>query len=259
MTLEVRNLSCGYGSKTILEGFSVRVEAGSVYCLLGPNGVGKTTLFRTMLGLLPGKGGTVRIDGCDAQELTSRERARAIAYVPQAHTPPFAFTVIDVAVMGRIAHIGAFSAPGRVDYEVAEAALASLGIEHLADRTYTELSGGERQMVLIARALAQQPRYLMMDEPTASLDFGNQAQVLGAVTRLASDGIGVIMTTHVPDHLVQCSAQGTLIMRDGSYRTGTANAVLTTENLKEAYGIDVMVLDAVWQGEEVRLCRPVIA
>ncbi|MBC2890396.1 ABC transporter ATP-binding protein [Gordonibacter massiliensis (ex Traore et al. 2017)] len=258
MTLEVRDLACGYGGRRVVEGFSMRVGAGDVHCLLGPNGVGKTTLFKTVLGLLPRLAGSVLLDGREVDGLSAREFARAVAYVPQAHTPPFAFNVRDVVVMGRLAHLGPFAAPGRADYEAADDALAQLGIGRLADRVYTELSGGERQMALIARAVAQSPRFLMMDEPTANLDFGNQAEVLGAAKRLAAGGMGVVMTTHVPDHLFQCEAEGTLMLRDGRYVKGGADAVLTPENLRDAYGIEVMVLDASWRGRGVRFCRPVV-
>ena len=258
MILSVEHLACGYGSKRVLGDFSVEVATGTIHCLLGPNGVGKTTLFKTMLGLLPRMGGAVKVDGRDTLAFSPQELARVIAYVPQAHTPPFAFTVRDVVVMGRMAHMGLFASPRSRDYDAADRSMERLGITHLASRVYTELSGGERQMTLIARALAQQPRFLMMDEPTASLDFGNQAQVLTAVRNLAEDGLGVIMTTHVPDHLFQCEARGTLLMRGGSYLEGSADELLTEENLSRAYGIDVMVLDAPWHGRAQRFCRPVV-
>lgn len=256
--LSVEHLACGYGDRSVIEGFSAQVETGSIHCLLGPNGVGKTTLFKTILGLIPRKGGKVLIDGKDTGEFSPKQLARVIAYVPQAHVPPFAFTVRDVVVMGRIAHMGVFASPGAGDYACADEAIERLGIGKLVDRVYTELSGGERQMTLIARALAQQPKFLMMDEPTAALDFGNQAQVLSAVNHLSETGLGVIMTTHVPDHLLQCNASGTLLLRDGEYLRGDAKELLTVENLQRAYGIEVMVLESTWQGELVRFCRPVV-
>lgn len=258
-SLRVDRLNCGYDGKPVVSNFSMSVYPGEIHCLLGPNGVGKTTLFKTMLSLLPGLGGKVIVDGRDVAALKPSELARYVAYVPQAHTPPFAFTARDVVVMGRLAHMGAFASPRTIDYDKAERAIDQLGITRLAQRTYTELSGGERQMVLIARALAQGAHYLMMDEPTASLDFGNQAQVLYRVRTLAEEsGLGVIMTTHTPDHLFMLHASGTLLLRDGTFLQGTAKELLTREYLSQAYGVDVMVVDAQWQGHDECFCRPVL-
>lgn len=258
MRLEIKDLACGYGSKRVIEGFSATITARTVYCLLGPNGVGKTTLFRTVLGLLPRLGGSILLDGRDVAEYSAKELAKAIAYVPQAHVPPFAFSVRDVVVMGGVANRGMFCSPGSADYTYAESVLEELGIAELADRVYTELSGGERQMVLIARALAQRPQFLMMDEPTASLDFGNQAQVLSAVRKLAAQGLGIIMTTHAPEHVAQCGAVGTLVLRDRTFAYGDASVLLTADNLKRAYGIDVMVADVAYGERTLRVCQPLL-
>ncbi len=258
MILSIRDLSCGYGNKHVVDGFSLDVKTGEIVCLLGPNGVGKTTLFKTILGLLPRLGGSVMLDGRDTTDFSPKELAKLIAYVPQAHTPPFAFTAHDVVVMGRLAHTGFFSTPKATDHEVADQVMEQLGISFLSERIYTELSGGERQMTLIGRALAQQPMFLMMDEPTASLDFGNQVQVLSAIKHLSESGLGVIMTTHVPDHLFQCEAKGVLMLRNGEYEKDSAEKLLTAENLERAYGIDVMVLDSEWDGQQVRFVRPVV-
>lgn len=255
--LSVEHLACGYGDRCVVEDFSAQVETGEIHCLLGSSGVGKTTLFETILGLIPRMGGKALVDGKDAKEFSVKQFAQVIAYVSQAHVPPFAFTVRDAVVMGRMAHMGVFSSPGKEDYACADEATERLGIGKLAGHVYTELSCGERQMTLIARAFAQQPQFLMMDEPTAALDFGNQAQVLSAVKHLSESGLGVIMTTHAPDHLLQCNA-GTLLLRDGVYLRGSAEELLTTENLQRAYGIEVMVLDSTWRGEPVRFCRPVV-
>lgn len=258
MILEAQDLSCGYGSKVVVSGFSAKIETGTVFCLLGPNGVGKTTLFKTILGLLPRLGGTVTLDGRDVKHLSSVELAHDIAYVPQHHTPPFAFSVRDVVMMGAVAQRGMFGSPTHSDRTLADEILASLGVEHLADRSYTELSGGERQMVLIARALAQKPQFLMMDEPTSSLDFGNQVQVLKCVRRLANEGLGVIMTTHFPEHLAECNANGTLVMRGSRFVTGDAHTVLTPEHLRDAYGIDVAVMDVTYEGHPITVCQPIM-
>lgn len=278
MSIEIENLTCGYlgahslgargrarrgaavspSARVVVEGFTATIEPGDVFCLMGPNGAGKTTLFRTVLGLLPRLGGTVRIDGRDALDYSDKDRARLVAYVPQAHTPPFAFAVRDVVVMGQVAGRSAFDSPGAADYEAADRTLALLGIEHLADRIYTEVSGGERQMVLIARALAQNPRYLMMDEPTAALDYGNEAQVLTAVKRLAESGIGIVMTTHTPEHIAQCDGRGALLLRDGGCMYGGPDEVLDPEALRRAYGVEVMVFDEDYRGKRRRICQPLV-
>lgn len=241
MSMLVKNLTCGYKGRAVVRDFSACVEEGSVFCLLGPNGVGKTTLFRTMLGLLPALGGTVEVDGQDVLRCQEKRRAQLLAYVPQSHTPPFAFTAADVVVMGASATGGLFGRPGASCYDVARHAMETLSIDDLADRPYTELSGGQRQMVLIARAVAQGARYLMMDEPCASLDLGNEARVLAAVRSLAKAGLGVVMTTHSPAHVAQCDAHGVLLMREGKRLEGGPADLLTPEALSQAYGVPVAV------------------
>lgn len=229
-----------------------------MFCLLEPNGVGKTTLFKTILGFLPRLGGSVALDGCGTARMGPAELARAIAYVPQGHVPPFAFSVADVVVMGAMAQRGMFGTPTEADRSLARSILDELGVAHLAGRVYTELSGGERQMVLIARALAQRPRFLMMDEPTSALDFGNQARALGCVRRLADAGLGVIMTTHRPEHLAQCRARGALVMPGGTFVSRSAREVLTPENLSAAYGVDVVVADIPYGGRTLTACQPLV-
>ncbi|MDO4554929.1 MAG: ABC transporter ATP-binding protein [Lachnospiraceae bacterium] len=165
--MKITNLSCGYGTKTVLKDVSFFLNPGEIFCILGPDGIGKTTLFKTLLGLLPPVSGNILIHDTPLSHFSNREKAQLMAYVPQSHTPPFPYTVHQVVVMGRTAYLGLFRAPGKKDIQIADNILEMLGIVSLRDRIYTELSGGERQMVLIARALAQQPDILLMDEPTA--------------------------------------------------------------------------------------------
>lgn len=242
--LRLEKVSCGYGPREVVSEFSAAVAAGDVFCLLGPNGIGKTTLFKTILGFLPPRGGRLALNGRDLTRMSVEERARLIGYVPQAHVPPFAFSVFDVVLMGRTAHLGTFGRPGRRDRQAAADSLERLGIGFLARRVYTELSGGERQMVLIARALTQEPEFLMMDEPTSNLDFGNQARVLQNIRRLAGEGLGVVMTTHFPDHVFQCGSRVALMRPGRPHLVGQVNEVMTETHLQDAYGVPVTIVAA---------------
>lgn len=244
MKLEISHLGCGYGKKKILSDISVTVQTGDHVCILGPNGVGKTTFFKTMLGHIPKKGGEIKIDGKDFHSMSMKERAQYVSYVPQFHATPFAFTVLDVVVMGRISHLKTFSSPQKKDINIAYQALEKLGIEHLASCIFTEISGGEKQMVLIARALAQEAKFMILDEPTASLDFGNQMKVLEVLDRLAAEGLGVVLTTHMPDHVFLLhDAKAVMIVNRSKILTGNAEEIVTAESLSEAYEVPVLVKD----------------
>jgi iron complex transport system ATP-binding protein len=259
MRLEIRNAVCGYGFEAVVRDITVRVESGEILCLLGPNGVGKTTLFKTILGFLKLQGGEILLNGENIKHWPRKRLARAIGYVPQAHTPPFPFTVLDVVIMGRTAHLGTFSSPSDRDIAVAEEALETLGVSHLKNRIYTEVSGGERQMVLIARALAQQPEILVMDEPTSNLDFGNQIRVLEQIKKLSGKGLGVVMTSHFPDHVFLCSAKVALMKSNHEFLVGSVDEVISEENLKAAYGIDVRIASASDnRGGAVKACIPLM-
>lgn len=259
MRLEVKDAVCGYGSKKVVEGISLDVQSGEILCLLGPNGVGKTTFFKSILGFLKLLGGEILLDGENIKKLSKKRIARIIGYVPQAHTPPFPFSVLDVVIMGRTAHLGMFSSPSEEDREVAEQALETLGIFYLKDRIYTEISGGERQMVLIARALTQQPEVLIMDEPTSNLDFGNQVRVLDQINKLSKKGLGVIMTSHFPNHVFLCSTKVALMQHNNVFTVGSVDEVVTEENLRSAYGIDVRITTtADEKGNSIKACVPLL-
>lgn len=259
MKLEISNVSCGYGSNTIVENLSVTIESGEVLTMLGPNGVGKTTLFKTILGFLKPHGGKIILDGQDIRHWKKNKLAKAIGYVPQAHVPPFPFTVIDVVVMGRTAHLGTFASPSKKDIKMAEEALELLNVAYLRDKIYTEISGGERQMVLIARALTQEPQILVMDEPTSNLDFGNQVRVLEQVNKLAKDGLGIVMTSHFPDHAFLCSTKVALLQKNHEFIVGCVDKVVTEENLKSAYGVNVKIISTLNDdGDLIKSCIPML-
>ncbi|HKI63170.1 MAG TPA: ABC transporter ATP-binding protein [Burkholderiales bacterium] len=251
--LEVESLAFGFPGRIVGKGVGFSLAAGEVMCVLGPNGGGKTTLFRTLLGLLPPHGGAVRLQGTPLETLTRAEVARRVGYVPQAHAGTFAFTVREMVLMGRTAHLGAFAAPGARDREVAEHAIDSLGIAHLAHQRFTEISGGERQLALVARALAQEPLLMVMDEPTASLDFGNRLRVLERIGELAGRGIAVLFSTHDPDHAFLC-AQRALLLADGrALEVGAPREVIRPDTLRRMYGVAVRVIDA---GNGLHVCLP---
>jgi len=254
MMIEAHNLGYGYPGRAVGRGLDLELAAGEVLCVLGPNGGGKTTLFRTLLGLLPAQEGVVRLDGQALASLARSEVARRVGYVPQGHVAQFAFTVRDVVLMGRTAHIGLFAAPGRADRAAAERAIDALGIGELAGRVVTELSGGERQLAMLARALAQGARALVLDEPTASLDFGNQVRVLREIRRLAAEGYAVVFSTHDPSQAFLAASRVLLLARGGALRQGAPRDVITTENLRQVYGVEVRV--APIDGTSV--CLPVL-
>jgi iron complex transport system ATP-binding protein len=256
----VSDLHTGYSTGEIVHGISFEVAQNSFVCIIGANGCGKTTALRAILGLLPATGGEVRINGKPTRRMSPRELARHFAYIPQVHRPPFPFRVADVVLMGRTPYLSSVAGnPSSTDKTIAWQAIQQLSIEHLADSEYTQLSGGQQQLVLIARALAQQPSILIMDEPTASLDFGNQQLVLTRMHRLARSGMAVLMVTHDPDHALFC-ADEVQIMEDGLIiQSGPPAEVITTESLQRIYHARVYVADVeVEPGLCMRTCIPLM-
>ena len=242
MTLAGSGLTIGYRDREVGRGLDVKLKQGEVLALLGPNGSGKTTLLKTLLGILTPLAGEPTIDGTPIGRLSAGERARRIAYVPQSHTPSFAFTVETIVLMGRTAHGNLFSAPSGADRAVAARALERFGIAALSTRPYTMISGGERQLVLLARALAQEPRFIVLDEPTASLDFGNQGKVLREMRALAASGHGVLFTTHDPNHALRAADRAFLMRSGARLAEGKVREVLTRGRLEELYGTPVEAL-----------------
>jgi iron complex transport system ATP-binding protein len=253
--LDVKTLAFGFPGRTVGHDVSFTLGAGEVLCVLGPNGGGKTTLFRTLLGLLEPHGGSIHIEGAALSSLSRGEIARRIGYVPQGHLAYFAFTVREFVLMGRTAHLGVFSAPGRKDQNVAERSLESLGIAPLAEKPVTEISGGERQLALVARALAQEPKLLVLDEPTASLDFGNQVRVLERIGALARSGIAILFSSHDPDHAFLCAQRALLLAEGRVLEIGVPRDVIRPDTLERMYRVSVQVLPLPGGGHT---CLPAI-
>ncbi len=241
--LEVKGLSFSYGDFSV-ENVCFEVKEGEILTLLGPNGSGKTTILKNLYGLLKPEKKCVFIDGRDFHSLSLKERARLAGYVPQSHHPPFPYTVLDVVVMGLASQLGVFESPREEHYEKALKKLRLLGMERFKDRPYTRLSGGQLQLVLIARALVQEPKVLLLDEPTAHLDFKNQVKILGIVKKLArEERITAILTLHDPN-LASIYSDRIALVKEGRIRAvGEPNEILREEILEEVYGVPIHILE----------------
>lgn len=246
--LELQGLRTGHGRRVVSESVDLSISTGEVLCLLGPNGCGKTTLFRTVLGLLPPLAGRVLVQGQPVQHWPRAEFARRVGYVPQAQAGVFAFEALDMVLMGRAARLPLLARPSGADRAMALACMQRLQIAHLAARRYTELSGGERQLVLIARALAQEPALLVMDEPTASLDFGNQIRVLEQIEALSAQGMAMLLSTHQPEHGLRVASRIALLGHGRLLGVGEPRAVATPAALAELYGISEAAIAAHLSG-----------
>ena len=256
MEILMKNVTCGYGGVDVLNNINLSFKTGEFWCVLGANGIGKTTLFKTLLGFIDQKAGEIFVDQCNMRKIKPKEIARYISYVPQAKSYSLQYTVLDTVLMGRASHINQFSPPSENDYAVAMNMLKKLGVERLSDCLYSELSGGEQQIVLIARALAQEAKFIVMDEPASNLDYENQKRILDVMKALINKDVGVIMSSHSPDHALYCAADVVLIKKDKSILQGGAASIITSENLKEGYGVDVGIIQGEdSNGRPIKACR----
>jgi iron complex transport system ATP-binding protein len=237
---------------------SLTVEDGGVYSLLGPNGTGKSTLLKCMAGLMAPSHGRVLLDGRDIAGMQPHEIARRIGFVPQTQVSPFPFLVRDIVLMGRASHLSVFAAPSGDDEAIAADALDRVGISHLAERPCTGISGGEWQLVLIARAIAQRPGIFLLDEPTSHLDLGNQVRVLDVIRGLAEDGMTIVVATHFPDHALLTSSRVAILKDQRILAMGPPEEVIREDTMHQAYGADVRI---VHLGDPInrRICVPVAA
>ncbi|AYV14494.1 ABC transporter ATP-binding protein [Shewanella algae] len=245
------NIAFHYGEREVLTSVSVDVFAGEVLALLGPNGTGKSTLLKLLLGLTKPSRGTLGIGGTPLTQMSRRTIAGHIAYVPQHHTCPFPYTVRQIVAMGRFHHRGLLGRSSQRDTLMVEQVLQHLRIDHLAGRPYTQISGGERQLALVGRALVQGANILMLDEPASALDFGHQARLLAELRQLADDGYAVVMTTHHPHH-ARMIADRALLLKSGVVKeVGTPAEVLTPAAIQQLYDLSEQELAAFTRGMEV--------
>ena len=254
MRIEVKHLSFSYGQKQTLQNICFSAEKGEFLSILGANGAGKSTLFRCILGLLPGYSGEILINGKNRKQLSVREAARQIAYIPQSGHSVFHYSVLDMVLMGRTNRSSLFLRPVKEDEQACMQALEKMGIGHLASHGFHQLSGGEQRLVLIARALAQDTPILMLDEPTANLDFGNQLLVLKQAKKLADAGYTIIQTTHYPEQSYLFSDRILALQNGCVIANGTPKEVLTQEMMQNLYQTDVNVVSLY--ADAARVCIP---
>ncbi len=257
MILQVKNLSGGYGKKIICKNISFNIEKKDVVCIVGPNGSGKTTLIKLILSLLKKTNGNVYVNNQETSQLTSRERAKIIAYVPQQHSLQFSLSVFDVVLMGRTSHIPGFASPSQEDENFVKKCLEELKLQHLASELYDTLSSGQKQMVLIARALCQKPQILIMDEPTANLDYYNQSIVIKTIQSLSKQGYSILITSHDLNQPFLYANKVAMLKKGLLHIFDTTEKALTKENLEAVYELSMDVISAKDRNGLIRkICVP---
>ncbi len=240
--VSIKDLTFAYHKgKTVLRKINSQVREGDVITLLGPNGVGKSTLLNCITGLLKAKTGIIQINGCDVASLRAKHIAQVISYVPQIIQNTFDYTVIEYVTMGRTAHKKILEYPNAKDYRIAAESLEKLDILHLQTLLFSEISGGEKQQVCIARALAQEPKLIVLDEPTSALDCDNQIKVLILTKKLSELGYAVLMTTHNPEHSLLLDSIVWILGRDGQLLIGSAKELISEKVLRSLYTSEISV------------------
>lgn len=259
MILEVENGCFGYPKQEeILTDINIKLEEGHILSVLGPNGIGKTTLLKCMIGLMPWSRGRSLLTGKDIRTLKSKEIWNMISYIPQTHGFSFSYTGFEMVMLGRSSHLGLFSQPGHREIEMAEAMMEKVGITRLADKDCNRMSGGELQMVLIARALINEPKLIILDEPETGLDFHNQILVLNMVEKLAhEENIGAIMNTHYPTNAMSIADEALMMNRKGDRFYGPTGDILNESNISKSFDVNVVVDEIMYQNRTIRSVVPV--
>ena len=234
----VENLKFSYGKKEILKGITFEIESSDIISILGPNGCGKTTLLKLLLGFLKPTEGEIYFNKKPINTLKAKDFFQRVAYIPQIHDGTFGYLVKDVVLMGRMPYKTLFSNYNKQDKKIVLEALEMLGIENLKDEIYTTLSGGQKQLILIARAIAQQADIFIMDEPVNGLDFGNQYKLLSRIKELSKENITFIQTSHYPDHVFFASNEAIFLDKGKIVEKGTPNTIIREENIKKVYQLE---------------------
>nr|WP_158785327.1 ABC transporter ATP-binding protein [Pantoea sp. BAV 3049] len=237
MVLQFDRVTLGYFGVSILREVSFSLRRGEICCLLGGNGSGKSTLLRSLVGAIKPSAGAINLAGKPLGSWSVRERSALVGWVPQSHHTPFAFSVLDMVMMGSTAGQGIFSSPGKKQRDQARSALAGLGIGRLEPRLWPTLSGGEQQLVLIARALVQQPQLMLLDEPAASLDFGHQIALLEQIQQLKKSGMTLLIATHHPMHASAVADRVAFVSPATGVTIGSPATMLTSESLATLYQV----------------------
>ena len=240
---QIKNIRFRYpgGNRDILNDVTMSINEGEILSVLGPNGAGKSTLLDCMANLSNPQSGEILLAGQEISSMKLNEIASIAGYVPQNHTPTFGYTVMNFVLMGFAPHLGIFGRPSKNDIEEAQQILDELGILDLKDKPYTQISGGERQQAMIARAICQKPRIILFDEPTAHLDYGNQNRILMRIKELTKNGYSAVITTHNPDHALLLGGRAAVLSSDGTLISGNTNDVVTEEAMQELYKTDLKI------------------
>ena len=258
--IQAEDISFSYShdmARAVFRNVSLTVHSGNVFCLLGPNGIGKSTLLKCLSNILRVQQGRIFLNGRNLSELKLPDVAKHIGYVPQGLMSAFPFRIKDIIIMGRAPHLSVLASPSRADMEIAQKAMAAVGVAHLADRPCNSVSGGEWQLTLIARALVQEPQILLLDEPTSHLDMGNQLKILQVIKDLSEDGMTIVMASHFPDHAFLVANTVAILNNGRIAQAGLPDEVITEENMKATYGVDVRVVQ-LEEGGLRKVCIPAL-
>lgn len=257
MIFQVKNGGFSYDSRRVLDNISFELSDGEILCVLGSNGVGKTTLLKCMMGLQKWHHGETLIDGKNISQIPQKEFWKKIAYVPQAKNSAFSFSALDMVTMGRSAHLGTFSQPTKEDEKLALEAMETCGITWLKDKLCTQMSGGELQMVLIARALTVNPQMLVLDEPESNLDFKNQLIILNIIEKLAREkNISAIVNTHFPAHAMKIGTKALILNKNAPPIFGKTSEVINEENMKKTFSVQVHISEFDYLNHHYRSVEP---